>query len=241
MCPLSSFTQQQYTAKPDPCGSGNHRITQSVTTLLHQKIPQLCQTCYTGNVLITVCYAMNWQNVLHQLEWDDATRQERALHQRLKERARLYAQPKVDAEAELADALHVVAFMLGDERCALDVRSVRGVRSVEHITRVPSVPIFYRGVVNVRGQIISALDLRAFFGLDGAPLSAREMLIVEAGTMTLAVLTERVEDVMSVPRSEVEPIEMRYALGVTRSRTTILDMEQIAADSRLIVGGKSAV
>lgn len=184
---------------------------------------------------------MNWQEVLYQLEWDDATRQERALQNRLRERARLYAEPKRGADASLTDALHVVAFMLGDERCALDVRSVRGVRSVERITRVPSVPVFYRGVVNVRGQIISALDLRAFFGLGGTTLSPREMLIVEAGGLTLAVLTERVEDVMTVPRSEIEAVEMRYALGVTRTRTTILDMEQIAADERLIIGGKSVV
>jgi len=181
---------------------------------------------------------MNWQELLEQLDWDDATRQERALQNRLRERARHYAAPKKQADGIQGELLHVVTFLLGDERCALDVRAVRGVRSVERVTRVPSAPPFYRGIVNVRGQIISALDLQAFFSIGGTALTARELLVVEAGSLTLAILTDRVEDVLTIPRSEVESVEMRYALGVTRSRITLLDMDQIAADERLIVGGK---
>lgn len=181
---------------------------------------------------------MDWQALLHQFDWQDATRQERALRNRLKERAAHYAQPKNTDSGTEADALHVVTFLLGEERCALDVRAVRGVRTVEAITRVPSTPPFYRGVVNVRGQIISALDLQAFFDAGGVPLDPKELLVVAANALTLAILTNRVEDVVSIPRSQIEPIELRYALGVTRNRITLLDIDQIAADERLIVGGK---
>lgn len=181
---------------------------------------------------------MDWQALLNQLDWQDATRQERALRNRLKERAQHYAMPKDTADNQQADALHVVTFLLGDERCALDVRAVRGVRSVDAITRVPATPPFYRGVVNVRGKIISALDLQVFFNAGGTPLNPRELLIVESNNLTLAILTDRVEDVVSIPRSQVESIEMRYALGVTRNRITLLDIDQITADERLIVGGE---
>ncbi len=181
---------------------------------------------------------MDWQELLKQLDWQDATRQERALRNRLKERARHYAMPKDTVDRAQVDVLHVVTFLLGDERCALDVRAVRGVRSVDSITRVPSTPPFYRGVVNVRGQIISALDLQAFFNLSGTSLTPRELLVVESNQLTLAILTNRVEDVLAIPRAGIEAMDMRYALGVTRDRITILDIDQITADDRLIVGGK---
>lgn len=182
---------------------------------------------------------IDWQDLLQQLDWDDATRQERALKNRLKERARQYAQPKeLRNDEELADLIHVVTFLLGEEMCALDVRAVRGVRSIEKITRVPSVPPFYRGVVNVRGKVISALDLRTFFNLGGVS-STKEALIVEAGGLSLAILADRVDDVTSIPRAEIEPVDLRYAYGVTRNRITVLDIEQIVADERLIVGGKN--
>lgn len=181
---------------------------------------------------------MDWQELLNQLDWQDATRQERALRNRLKERAQHYAMPKNTADREHADVLHVVTFRLGDERCALDVRAVRGVRSVDTITRVPSTPPFYRGVVNVRGQIISALDLQAFFDLGGTPITPKELLVVESNQLTLAILTNRVEDVVTIARGAIEVMDMRYALGVTRDRITVLDIDQITADDRLIVGGK---
>lgn len=181
---------------------------------------------------------MDWQELLNQLDWQDATRQERALRSRLKERAQHYAMPKDTVDRAQVDVLHVVTFLLGDERCALDVRAVRGVRSVDSITRVPSAPPFYRGVVNVRGQIISALDLQAFFNLSGTTLTPRELLVVESNELTLAILTDRVEDVLTIPRASVEAMDMRYALGVTRDRITVLDIDQITADDRLIVGGK---
>jgi purine-binding chemotaxis protein CheW len=181
---------------------------------------------------------MDWQELLAQLNQRDATRQERALRSRLRERAQHYALPKETADHAQVDALHGVTLLLGDERCAIDVRAVRGVRSVDSITRVPSAPPFYRGVVNVRGQIISALDLPAFFDIGGARLTPRELLVVEANELTLAILADRVEDVVSIPRADIEPVDMRYALGVTRDRITVLDIDQITADERLIVGGK---
>jgi purine-binding chemotaxis protein CheW len=181
---------------------------------------------------------MDWQELLAQLDRQDATRQERMLHSRLRERAQHYALPKETADHTQVDALHVVTLLLGDERCAIDVRAVRGVRAVDSITRVPSTPPFYRGVVNVRGQIISALDLTAFFDIGGAHLTPRELLVVEANELTLAILADRVEDVVLIPRADIEPVDMRYALGVTRDRITVLDIDQITADERLIVGGK---
>jgi purine-binding chemotaxis protein CheW len=183
---------------------------------------------------------INWNEILAQLDWDDATRQERALQSRLKERARQYAQPKQAEQDIQQDVYHVLTFHLGGERYAVEVKAVRGVRSVERITRVPSTPPFYRGVVNVRGQILSVLELRAFFNVPyDMSHTPKEMITIEASGLTLALLADHVNDVISIIKSDVESVDLRYAFGVTRTRLTILDVEQIVADDRLIIGGRN--
>jgi purine-binding chemotaxis protein CheW len=182
----------------------------------------------------------NWDELFEQLDWDDATRQERALQSRLKERARQYATPKIiEEDVQDEQVFHVLAFTLGKERYAVDVKVVRGVRSTERLTRVPATPLFYRGVVNIRGQIISVLELRAFFDLAYDPTQTpKEMIVIEGHNLQIAILADHVSDVLSIPKTEVDAIDLRYAYGITQTRLIVLDVEQILTDGKMIVGGK---
>lgn len=182
---------------------------------------------------------IDWESVLNSLEWDDQDRQQEALRQRLRERARQYAVP-VKEDQITGDTYNVLTFALGSEMYGVEVMVVRGVRTLNRITRVPGAPRFYQGVVNVRGQIISVLDLRQFFGLSpgGEAPPASELIIARANRLEIALLANHVEGVLTIPRTALEPIEeMRYALGVTKERLVVLDIEQLLTDERLIIGG----
>jgi purine-binding chemotaxis protein CheW len=182
---------------------------------------------------------INWQELLAELDPQDEARQRQLLQERLQQRAKNYAggstSYRVLAEEE---SYHVLTFSLGAERYAVDVSAVRGVRSLSHITRVPGVPSFYRGVVNVRGKIVSVLDLRYFFNMvvaeDDLP---GELILAEAGGLNLAVLAHHIEDVMTIPHMAVEPAEMRYAHGITMGRMVVLDLAALFTDERLKIGG----
>jgi len=178
------------------------------------------------------------QTLWEELNQSEEERQQQALNQRLRERAQQYAKPQRQEQSFAEDAVYqVLVFALGDERYALDVTVVRGVRTRGHVTRVPGTPAFYRGVVNVRGQIISVLDLRFFFGLNAEVTErAQELVLVEAGELELGLLANHVEEVLTIPKATVEPIEMKYARGVTAERLVILDIEFLFDDDRLIIG-----
>lgn len=182
---------------------------------------------------------IDWDAVWKSLAWDDSSANENVIVERLRQRAQEYAAPKVDDEQ--VDSQAVLKFTLGDEQYGIDVMAVRSVRSVGHITRVPGVPHFYRGVVNVRGQVITVLDLRPFFDMQVSDEAnpARELVVVRANQLTLGLLAHHVEGVVLIPAAEIEAVDhVRHADGVTAERLVLLNVERLFDDPRLIVGGK---
>ncbi len=182
---------------------------------------------------------IDWKSLWRELDWDDATRNREANERRLQHRARQYAALLPDANSEDGKPQVVLAFQLGIERYALDVMCVRAVRTITHITPVPGVPRFYRGVVNLRGQITTVMDLRLFFDMDFIDQRPpEELALVRANNLEIGILAHHVEGVMDIPPRVIEPLtDVRYARGVTSSGLVLLDIESLFADERLIVGG----
>lgn len=176
-----------------------------------------------------------------QLNQTDDERRNLELEARLKQRANQYAAPQRHENAYAPDEVyHVITFSLGSERYGVDVTRIRSVRPAERIARVPAVPSFYRGVINLRGQIISVLDLRYFFDIAVDERNTpREIIVVEAANLTLGLIADHVEDVLTIPRVAIEPVEMRYARGITMGRLIVLDIKTLFSDDRLIISGDS--
>lgn len=189
---------------------------------------------------------MNTQSLLteldalyNQLNQSDADRRETELQARLKQRAQQYASLQRNETAYAPDEVYqVITFSLGSERYAVDVSTVRSVRPVTQIARIPAVPRFYRGVINLRGQIISVLDLRYFFDLPvDERITSKEIVVIEAANLTLGLIADHVADVLTIPHEAVESVETRYARGVTMGRLVVLDIETLFSDDRLIISG----
>src|SRR5262249_24782303 len=151
--------------------------------------------------------------------WDDEQRQQASNDERLRQRAQHYAAPAKEQKDAPEDAHSMLLFELGEEQYGIDVMHVHGIRTVGSIARVPGTPAFYRGVINVRGRIITALDLRQFFQIaysDDAQ-APYEVVIVHVGQLELALLAHQVIGVESIPASAVKSVEhMPYAQGLTR-------------------------
>lgn len=183
--------------------------------------------------------SLDWEAVWKSLNWDDETRQRYAESDRLRQRAKQYSTPVVRRDALPENAKPYLTFDLGAERYSVDVMLVRGVRDGLTIARVPGVPPFYRGVINVRGQILTVLDLRAFFGLDATEevIVADEAVLVHSGHLHLALLAHQVMGITNLAPAAITPIEhLPYAHGVTRERIIVLNLPLLLEDERLIIG-----
>jgi purine-binding chemotaxis protein CheW len=182
---------------------------------------------------------IDWKTLWQKLDWDDESHREEATRKRLQRRARQYASLPPEKDDETAGKRFVLTFSLGKERYAIDVQLVRIVRSLDTLFPVPGTPSFYPGVVNIRGQIVTVMDLRLFFDMRVEDSdAARELIVVEANNLQIGLLAHHVYDVISVPSVEVEAIDdIRYAYGVTADRLVLLDIARMFEDSRLVIGG----
>ena len=129
--------------------------------------------------------------------------------------ARLAEMPKQEETGEQV-ALLLVRF--GHEVYGLEAQHVDRVQAVEQITPVPRVPNWVVGLTNLRGQLLSVVDLTSFFGLsptirhvssEGADGQSIEQCLVVVSTpeIEMALLTDGVMAVESVPASRLQEAE----------------------------------
>ncbi len=99
-----------------------------------------------------------------------------------------------------------VLFSLGPSTFAVPTRNVREVERAPDVTPVPSVPSWLRGVANLRGDILSVVDLRGFFGVP-ADEEARRMLVVasDSGEVVTAFLVDAVRGMTRLTAADRRP------------------------------------
>lgn len=146
-------------------------------------------------------------------------------------------------ELEESAITQYVAFKLGHERYALEVRLVEEIQPVKELTRIPCTPEFVLGAVNVRGRILPVIDIKRFFGLAPAELlPASKIIVVEAGELELGVIADQVDEVMDIRvddiKTQIETLSGRseeFIKGVTNEEVIVLDVAGLAQDKRIIV------
>ena len=103
-----------------------------------------------------------------------------------------------------------LTFSLGGEVFALGILNVKEIIEFGHITEIPMMPAFIRGVINLRGAVVPVIDLSARFGGSSSTVSRRTcIVIVELGDgeerQDLGVIVDAVNEVLEIPRADIEP------------------------------------
>ncbi len=151
-----------------------------------------------------------------------------------------------DGEGERADLLKLVTFRLGADRYGVEIGMVREIQRAGNITAVPTVPEFVVGVMNLRGNILSVVDIRVFFGLPAVTLrESTRILVVEGSGVRLGIVVERVDEISDVRGETIKPplsldkgITDDYIRGIVTHRGEMLivvDLEKILSNPRLVV------
>ena len=160
----------------------------------------------------------------------------------MRTRARALAQEHVQT-GPAAATFEVVEFSLASETYAFEAAFVREVYPLKDYTPIPGVPPFVLGIVNVRGQIMSVIDLKKFFDLPEIGLGQLNKLIILRGEqMELGILADDIlgarsidlEALQSAP-STVSGIGAQYLRGVTAERVVVLDAAKLLHDDQIIV------
>ena len=92
-----------------------------------------------------------------------------------------------------------LTFRLDLEWYALSVYQLVEILPPPRITRVPSVPDHILGVMNIRGEVLSAIDLKRFFGLPQSELTTDQaIIVVQHGELRTGLLVDEIGDLISL-------------------------------------------
>jgi len=160
----------------------------------------------------------------------------------LRARARALAQEPQQASGAQA-SFEIVEFSLASETYGFESAYVREVYPLKAFTPIPGLPPFVLGIVNVRGQILSIIDLKKFFDLPERGLGQlNKLIILRNAQMELGILADDIlgarsielEALQAAP-STVSGIGADYLRGVTAERVVILDADKLLSDKHIIV------
>ena len=140
----------------------------------------------------------------------------------------------------MKDELHIVGFQVGRETYGVPITSLHEIVRVPEITAVPDAPDYLEGVINLRGKIVSVMDLRKRFGEKQAQLKKQNrILVVEHAGRLAGLIVDSASEVLKIPAESVEVppavfqdggLNCVTGLGKVKGRLIVLlDMSKLLA------------
>jgi purine-binding chemotaxis protein CheW len=140
--------------------------------------------------------------------------------------------------------VQIVGLRVGPEVFGVPIALVREIVRMPAITAVPNAPTYVEGVINLRGKIISVIDLRKRFGGENLELTKKTRVVVlEIENRTVGLIVDSASEVLKIPPSEIEPPssvfpdgEVDYVTGVGKlggRLIILLDLSKVLKGAEL--------
>jgi len=136
--------------------------------------------------------------------------------------------------------IQIVNFTVDEVNYGVPVDQVREVRDMQSVTPVPGAPEYVEGVTNLRGQIITVIDLRKRLGLDNGTAANEKIMIIDLEKTAVGVVVDAVTEVSTIKEDDIQKnIEAaslgEFVLGVGKQAdrlSLILDIAKIVRNSK---------
>lgn len=133
-------------------------------------------------------------------------------------------------ESKTGELLQLVSFRIGAEEFGVDILNVQEINRMTEITRVPKVPEYVEGVINLRGKVIPVVDLRKRLDLDTTEYDkSTRIVVVDVEGRTIGLIVDAVSEVLRLPSDAIEPppelvtrIDQEYVRGVAKLEDRLL-------------------
>jgi purine-binding chemotaxis protein CheW len=162
----------------------------------------------------------------------------------------LLAQERREDQKLQQSQLEVVEFLLASEHYGIELTYIREIHALSEFTPLPGTPAFVLGLTNVRGQILSVIDIKKLFDLPEKGLTdLNKVIVVRTNQMELGILADAVLGVRSIALKEFQTslptltgIRAEYLKGITKDPLVVLDIDKILCDEKIVVndGGNEA-
>lgn len=135
-----------------------------------------------------------------------------------------------------------LTFQLGDEQFGIDILRVQEIKGLAHLTQIPNVPPYIRGVMNLRGTVVPVVDLRHRFDMTPAVYNQfTVIIIVTVGQKVMGLVVDAVSDVLNVGEKETEElpdlgggVDTTFISGMAKFEDrliTLLDIDRLLGNA----------
>ncbi len=145
-------------------------------------------------------------------------------------------------------AAKYLTVVLAEEAYGINVLQIREIIRLQKITPVPQLPVYVKGVINLRGRVIPIIDLRAKFGLRAEVTERTCIVVVQVRlatdqTIQMGLIVDAVEEVVNLTGADIEPtpefgtsVDTSYLLGLAKVKgqvKALLDIDRVVAPETL--------
>ncbi|MBP3475547.1 MAG: chemotaxis protein CheW [Lachnospiraceae bacterium] len=108
----------------------------------------------------------------------------------------------------VSETTQFIVIQLGDEQYGIDIKYIDNIVRMQHITRVPKVDAYLKGVINLRGEVIPVMSIRIKMGLepDVETKSSRIIILKLEQQGTIGVIVDEVKEVVTLENDQIEKI-----------------------------------
>jgi purine-binding chemotaxis protein CheW len=132
-----------------------------------------------------------------------------------------------DSEDTMKDKF--LTFWIGDEEYGMGIEFVTEIIGVQKITKVPDMPHFIKGVINLRGRIIPVIDVRTRFGLPERAYDERTCIVViHVNNQTTGMIVDQVNEVSNIAQDQIESAQtgdmggtQSYIMGIGKTGDSV--------------------
>ena len=129
-----------------------------------------------------------------------------------------------------SNTVELASFFVGEALCGMDILKVQEVNKLIEMTRVPQAPEYVLGILNLRGEIVTIIDLGKKLGLKSTELNHKTRnIIVNSNGEHIGLMVEQISDVIQAEWEKIEPppanigeVQGKYFTGVLKTKDRLI-------------------
>ena len=122
--------------------------------------------------------------------------------------------------------MQIVIFNVNDEQFAIEANQVEGINEIINITKVPKSPDYVLGLINLRGNIITILDIHKLLKMPKDNYSENNIVIVNVMNEVIGIVVDQVDEVIEIETLNIknDEIQERYIKGIIQLQDRIITL-----------------
>lgn len=130
----------------------------------------------------------------------------------------------------MPDSMQFIVFRVGREEFGVSIDKVREIIKTSAVTAIPNSPTFIKGIINVRGEIVTAIDIKSYLSIDDSMSESKHIIVTKQADCLFGLI---VDEVIEIIRAKSENVQQPTLLTAYNHHKYVDGI--ISHEKRLIV------